>query len=162
LRFHQELPRFQALSCRSHLTQREGETIVSVFSCLFLLGFRDNPAQEKQGFALGHRLVRTSARWNPIAQLRCSADYQGRFVWTVTNLQQAFADKVGVLDRHIRCAGSSFINGETTGCSTATGENAEEECRRLGQALTLFPHLRATAIWLSIEAHLLECAISHA
>src|ERR1700752_588982 len=71
-------------------------------------------------------------------------------------------DKVGVPDRHTRCADSSFINGETTDCSTATGENAEEECQRLGQALTLFPHLRATAIWLSIEAHLLECAISHA
>jgi hypothetical protein len=123
---------------------------------------RQSGAGQKLRFALAYRLVRTSARWNPIAQLRCSADYQGRFVWTVTNLQQAFADKVGVPDRHIQCADSSFINGETTGCSTATSENAEEECRRLGQALTLFPHLRATAIWLSIEAHLLECAISHA
>jgi hypothetical protein len=27
--------------------QREGETVASVISCLFLLGFRDNPAQGK-------------------------------------------------------------------------------------------------------------------
>jgi hypothetical protein len=77
-------------------------------------------------------------------------------------LQQGFRGQIGVPDRHIRCADSSSINDETTGCPTAAGENAEEECRRLGQALALFPYLHGTAIWLSIQAHFLECAISHA
>jgi hypothetical protein len=54
------------------------------------------------------------------------------------------------------------FNDETTGCPTAGGENAEEECQRLGQALALFPYLHGTAIWLSIQANFLECAISHA
>ena len=144
--------------------QRESERVASVISCLFLLGFRDNPAQEKSrdlrlhagSFAHGRDGTRLL---NFVAALSTKVDLSGPS--QICN--RIFTDNRRAGSKYsMRRLFFIFIDGEKTGCSTAADENAEEECQRLGQALTLFPYLRATAIWLSIEAHFLECAISHA
>jgi hypothetical protein len=163
LRFHQEHPPFQALSCRLHLLQRESEAVAAVISCLFLLGFRDNPAQGKSR----DLRVNTGSSadqhngtllLNFVAVLTINVDLSGPS--QICN--SAFADKsacrIDIFDAPILPSSS----GETGRLLNYRRKNAEEGCRRLGQTLALFPYLRATAIWLSIEAHFLECAISHA
>jgi hypothetical protein len=135
--------------------QRESEEVASVISCLFLLGFRDNPAQGKSNdFRLhtgslayqrdGTRLL------NFVAALTIKVDLYGAS--QICN--RAFADesacRIDMFDAPIL----PLVSDETTG--------TWRKCRRLVQGLTLFPYLRGTAIWLSIEAHFLECAISHA
>jgi hypothetical protein len=89
--------------------QRESEAVAAVISCLFLLRFRDNPAQGKSRGLRVHTGSSAHQRdgtrlLNFIAALTIKVDLSGPS--QICN--SAVADKSALPDRHIRCADSSF------------------------------------------------------